>query len=39
MQTRFNDHKIGSATGGGHREQERCSNIIRNKTKLNKLIR
>jgi len=35
----FNDHKIGSATGGGHREQERCSNIIRNKTKLNKLIR
>jgi len=35
----YNDHKIGSATGGGHREQERCSNIIRNKTKLNKLIR
>jgi glycosyltransferase involved in cell wall biosynthesis len=33
----FNDHKLGSATGGGHREQERCSNIIRNKTKLNKL--
>jgi glycosyltransferase involved in cell wall biosynthesis len=33
----FNDHKPGSATGGGHREQERCSNIIRNKTKLNKL--
>jgi glycosyltransferase involved in cell wall biosynthesis len=35
----YNDHKIGSATGGGHREQERCSNIIRNKFKLNKLIR
>jgi len=35
----YNDHKIGSATGGGHREQERCSNIIRNKSKLNKLIR
>jgi glycosyltransferase involved in cell wall biosynthesis len=34
----FNEHKIGSA-GGGHREQERCSNIIRNKTKLKKLIR
>jgi glycosyltransferase involved in cell wall biosynthesis len=25
----YNDHKVGSATGGGHREQERCSNIIR----------
>ena len=35
----YNDHKVGSATGGGHREQERCSNIIRNKTKLKKLIR
>jgi len=35
----YNDHKVGSATGGGHREQERCSNIIRNKNKLNKLIR
>jgi glycosyltransferase involved in cell wall biosynthesis len=35
----YNDHKPGSATGGGHREQERCANIIRNKTKLNKLIR
>jgi glycosyltransferase involved in cell wall biosynthesis len=35
----YNDHKVGSATGGGHREQERCSNIIRNKTKLSKLIR
>jgi glycosyltransferase involved in cell wall biosynthesis len=35
----FNDHKIGSATGGGHMEQERCSNIIRNKTKLSKLVR
>lgn len=35
----YNDHKPGSATGGGHQEQERCANIIRNKTKLNKLIR
>jgi glycosyltransferase involved in cell wall biosynthesis len=35
----YNDHKPGSATGGGHREQERCSNIIRNKPKLDKLIR
>jgi hypothetical protein len=35
----YNDHKVGSATGGGHQEQERCSNIIRNKTKLKKLIR
>lgn len=35
----YNDHKPGSATGGGHREQERCANIIRNKTKLKKLIR
>lgn len=35
----YNDHKIGSATGGGHQEQQRCSNIIRNKTKLKKLIR
>jgi hypothetical protein len=35
----YNDHKVGSATGGGHREQERCSNIIRNKTKLKKLIK
>ena len=35
----YDDHKPGSATGGGHREQERCANIIRNKTKLNKLIR
>jgi len=38
-QSPYNDHKPGSATGGGHREQERCSNIIRNKPKLNKLIR
>jgi glycosyltransferase involved in cell wall biosynthesis len=35
----YNDHKPGSATGGGHQEQERCANIIRNKTKLNKLVR
>lgn len=35
----YNDHKPGSATGGGHQEQERCANIIRNKTKLKKLIR
>jgi hypothetical protein len=35
----YNDHKVGSATGGGLPEQERCSNIIRNKTKLKKLIR
>jgi hypothetical protein len=35
----FNEHKIGSASGGGHPEQERCANIIRNKPKLNKLIR
>jgi glycosyltransferase involved in cell wall biosynthesis len=35
----YNDHKVGSATGGGHQEQERCSNIIRNKTKLKKLIK
>lgn len=35
----YNDHKVGSATGGGHQEQQRCSNIIRNKTTLKKLIR
>jgi glycosyltransferase involved in cell wall biosynthesis len=35
----YNDHKPGSATGGGYREQERCSNIIRNKVKLKKLVR
>lgn len=35
----YNDHKIGSATGGGHREQERCARIIRNKIKLKKLVR
>jgi glycosyltransferase involved in cell wall biosynthesis len=35
----YNDHKPGSATGGGHQEQERCANIIRNKTKLKKLIK
>lgn len=33
----YNDHKSGSATGGGFQEQQRCSNIIRNKPKLNKL--
>lgn len=38
-QSPYNDHKPGSASGGGHREQERCSNIIRNKPKLDKLIR
>lgn len=35
----YNDHKPGSATGNGHEEQVRCSNVIRNKTKLKKLIR
>jgi glycosyltransferase involved in cell wall biosynthesis len=35
----YNDHKPGSASGGGHPEQVRCSNIIRNKPKLKKLIR
>lgn len=35
----YNDHKPGSATGGGHQEQERCANIIRNKTKLKKLVK
>jgi glycosyltransferase involved in cell wall biosynthesis len=34
----MNDHKDGSAAGGLG-EQSRCANIIRNKTKLNKLIR
>ena len=38
-QSPYNDHKPGSATGGGHQEQDRCSNIIRNKPKLKKLIR
>jgi glycosyltransferase involved in cell wall biosynthesis len=38
-QSPYNDHKPGSATGGGHQEQVRCSNIIRNKPKLKKLIR
>jgi hypothetical protein len=38
-QSPYNDHKPGSASGEGHREQVRCSNIIRNKPKLNKLIR
>lgn len=35
----FNDHKPGSATGNGLSEQNRCANIIRNKPKLDKLIR
>jgi len=35
----YNDHKPGSATGNGLPEQDRCSNIIRNKPKLDKLIR
>jgi glycosyltransferase involved in cell wall biosynthesis len=35
----YNDHKDGSASGGGLQEQSRCANIIRNKQKLNKLIR
>ncbi len=34
----YNDHKDGSASGG-LREQSRCANIIRNKQKLNKLIK
>lgn len=38
-QSPYNDHKPGSATGKGLSEQERCSNIIRNKPKLKKLIR
>ena len=38
-QSPYNDHKPGSATGKGLAEQERCSNIIRNKPKLKKLIR
>jgi glycosyltransferase involved in cell wall biosynthesis len=36
-QSPYNDHKPGSATGGGLQEQSRCSNIIRNKPKLKKL--
>ena len=36
-QSPYNDHKPGSATGGGLQEQQRCSNIIRNKPKLKKL--
>jgi glycosyltransferase involved in cell wall biosynthesis len=35
----YNDHKNGSASGGGLQEQSRCANIIRNKQKLNKLVR
>ena len=38
-QSPYNDHKPGSATGGGLTEQNRCSTIIRNKPKLKKLIR
>jgi len=36
-QSPYNDHKPESATGGGFQEQQRCSNIIRNKPKLKKL--
>jgi glycosyltransferase involved in cell wall biosynthesis len=36
-QSPYNDHKQESATGGGFQEQQRCSNIIRNKPKLKKL--
>ena len=35
----YNDHKPGSATGGGVTQQSRCATIIRNKLKLDKLIR
>jgi glycosyltransferase involved in cell wall biosynthesis len=35
----YNEHKPGSASGDGFREQQRCSNIIRNKPKLKKLYR
>jgi glycosyltransferase involved in cell wall biosynthesis len=35
----YNDHKNGSASGGGLQEQSRCANIIRNKQKLNKLVK
>lgn len=35
----FNDHKPGSATGNGLSEQNRCATSIRNKPKLDKLIR
>lgn len=38
-QSPYNDHKPGSATGGGFQDQQRCSNVIRNKPKLKKLIR
>jgi len=34
----YNDHKDGSASGG-LQEQSRCANIIRNKQKLNKLVK
>ena len=34
----YNDHKDGSASGG-LQEQSRCAHIIRNKQKLNKLIK
>ena len=37
--SQYNDHKDGSASGGGLTEQSRCVNIIRNKQKLNKLIK
>lgn len=35
----FNDHKPGSASGRGFSEQEKCSKIIRNKPKLQKLVK
>jgi glycosyltransferase involved in cell wall biosynthesis len=35
----YNDHKKDSASGGGLTEQTRCANIIRNKPKLQKLIK
>lgn len=35
----YNDHKPGSAINGGINEQIRCSNSIRNKPKLKKLIK
>jgi glycosyltransferase involved in cell wall biosynthesis len=35
----YNDHKSGSATGKGYGEQARCAFLIRQKPKLDKLIR
>lgn len=34
----YNDHKPNSASGNGIMEQEKCSKMIRNKLKLDKLI-